>query len=244
VKRSGDRRIVSVMSLVRLAGTLAVAGAAVAASFGVRPSLAAEPKAGEPAHGPAAAVPAPVPAAKGAELYPLDVGATWDYKVEGSRRTAKVVRHDVVGADPVAVIEVSRDGVVVSSELLAARSDGVYRIGFGGEMLDKPLPILKFPVKKGDTWTATGKVLDKPATLTFTVDAGDAKVPAGEFKAAPVVVVKAESDGRVITQRITYAPGVGPVLQVFTEGNRTVTIELEKYTPGKGPAVPTAPEKK
>jgi hypothetical protein len=104
---------------------------------------------------------------------------------------------------------------------------------------DPPVPVLRFPVSEGDTWTVTtsgsGRMSWVPfwdtEEYTFTADAaGVVVVPAGRF---PVIRVRTEltqTVGLVVTRRISYgffAECWGRVAQVVSrDGER----ELEFST--------------
>jgi hypothetical protein len=172
---------------------------------------------------------APVPKAKDPALYfPVKEGArrvmerTHDGRtVETVETVTKVVSQD---GNHTVTVEVGRDRATGASEFVVS-SKGVFRTPFGG---DEPTP--EFQPARGDTWTTAGTDGDKS---TSTVGAEEeVKVPAGTFKAIPVVTEM--SVGKLAyTYTTWFAPGVGGVKVVMT-GPRSEEVQvLKEFTPGK-----------
>ena len=110
---------------------------------------------------------------------------------------------------------------------------GIYRIGALGLTAEQAFPLLRFPVKSGDTWTQKIKIGGTEGEGTATVKGiSKVEVPAGKYEAVEVVSTYVQGEQK-IGFTIWYADGVGIVKQITKVGDREVTMELKKFTEGK-----------
>jgi len=176
--------------------------------------------------GAAAAQPKPA----GEDLFPLEVGNVWTFKVSGQedRFTIKVAAIEKAGDYECFRLEAFlRDRPVGTEHLLVAKN-GVFRARTDKDDVTPPVAVLLFPLEKGKVWKGDYKLGGKAASATFTANTETVTVPAGKFDAYSVQADLTEMGGRVRTT-LWYAPDVGIVKQTLEEGKRTLTLELEKF---------------
>src|SRR6516162_1760475 len=173
---------------------------------------------------------------KDESFFPLKLGSKWQYK----SREEKVV----VEVAKVEDLEITRDKKKVKEKLLytlkitsggrelteqvAVLPDGVYRFSVGGKDISPPLCILKFPIKKPDSWPVDSVCNEMPFKGVFTCDEADIKVPA--FKDTYKAVRTSFKNPRMSFEYY-FAPGYGIVMQRIQVGNNKVLLELEKFEP-------------
>ena len=116
--------------------------------------------------------------------YPMQVGATWNYKTGDAKFSVKVTTHEKVGTTMCARLETVQDGKVVGSEDVFAKDDGVYRLALDGKVIEPAVHILKLPPKPGDAWVVDSKAEGKTGTErlqgTFKTGGEEVTVPAGQ----------------------------------------------------------------
>jgi len=170
------------------------------------------------------------------DLYPLTEGNKWQYSVSVMGNKVDVVTEVTAsatkkGKTTATVTAKTPDGNDISEEL-TADAKGVYRASISGVKTDKPLTIIKYPVKNGATWTEEIKINGMDAEVKTTVgDTEDVKVPAGKYKATPHEAV-IKIGGQEVKATSWYADGVGIVKQKMTFGGIEATMELKKFTKG------------
>ena len=172
-------------------------------------------------------------------LYPLQLGNKWEFLISGDGGSAKVeVVAEVTAVESkngriIATITATTAGQKSGTEQVSSDEHGVYRNGFPGLMSNREFPIIKYPVKIGDTWKESLSVNGMEAELTFAVgEAEEVTVTAGKFKAIPFQG-SAKIKGQETSSTRWFADGVGIVQDKLTFGGRTFTRELKKFTPGK-----------
>lgn len=171
------------------------------------------------------------------DYYPLAEGNKWTYTVTiGDTKVSTSVEVTEVkkkkGKTTATLVSTTADGKT-SEEQISADSKGVYRGSISTAKLDKPLTIIKYPVKSGDTWTETLKINGMNATVVSRVGKEvEVKVPAGKFKAYPVKATITLGDVEV-TATTWYADKVGIVKQQLAVGDNELLLELKKFTPGE-----------
>ncbi|WP_157369176.1 TapB family protein [Zavarzinella formosa] len=164
------------------------------------------------------------------DLYPLEIGNTWTYKVSGQedRFIIRVAAMEKVGDyDCYRLEAMLRDKPVGTEHLLVAKN-GIFRARTDKDDVTPPVCILQFPTKKGTTWKGEYKLGGKAANASFVGDTETVTVPAGKFATVSVQADLAEMGGKVRTT-LWFAPNVGVVKQTLEEGKRTLTLELEKF---------------
>jgi hypothetical protein len=173
-------------------------------------------------------------------LYPLQLGNRWEYEFfEQSEPETKVeivtevTASETKGGKITATLSATAPGMKAKGEQVTADERGVYRNGVSGLTADREFPIIKYPVKSGDTWKETVRINDLDIEMKFVVgEVEEVKVPAGKFKATPFHATGKMKGGEMRTTK-WFVEGVGPVKETLTAGGRTYTMELKKFTPGK-----------
>jgi hypothetical protein len=174
--------------------------------------------------------------------YPMQVGATWNYKAGDSKFTLKVTEHKKIGTRLCAHVQTIQDGKPVGSEDVSVQDDGVYRVASDDKNIEPPVLILRLQKDaptKNDAWNVNSRAETKSGekqTLqgTFTENDGEKVTAAGkEYTAAVVSCEDLDANGAKYSFRTYYAKDVGMVKQEISAGALKVTIELEAYEPGK-----------
>ena len=104
--------------------------------------------------------------------YPLANGTTWHYKIrDGSKFVMKVAEQEKVGDVLCARVDLITDAAKKEpvSEHLAVTADGVFRYSFSTAIPDKPVQVLKLPLKAGETWKVESKALGDTLKGTYKV---------------------------------------------------------------------------
>jgi hypothetical protein len=168
------------------------------------------------------------------EYYPLEVGNTWHYKLDTTKFSLKVVKHEKVGDVVTARIEMSMDGKVMATEHVFVKDDGIYRYDFEGKKAEPPVKFFALPPKADATWTVDSKVGGETLKGTFKMgEAKDVKVPAGTYNTFTSASDDLDASGMKISFTSYYAKDVGMVKQVIKAAGQETTIELEKFEPAK-----------
>lgn len=165
----------------------------------------------------------PADSAKLAEYYPLAVGNSWTYAVNGR------------GDRPVEVkILKEEDGFFQDSQ------GGLLQVDTFG-VRDQKRYLLRGPVEPGRTWT---NVVSVSSTERYQIlQAGfPCQAPAGSFQNCVQVEARNRVDGQTtLINTLTFAPGVGIVsiqLEAERDGRRIRQTWLEltsyKVKPGQG----------
>jgi hypothetical protein len=187
---------------------------------------------------PLAAAPVPKHLFPDAPLYfPTQPGAEWEYDDSGAKYefvVASVAEKD--GAKLVAVHLRHLGGKTTQHSItVEVTKAGVREVSNFNRRIDPPTPLVKWPAKKGDEWSAPLSLDGEKRADCHFLCAGveEVKVPAGTFQALKIVRESVGTDDKT-HQTITtwYAPDIGPVrVQYAPNGIR----ELVKFTPGKAP---------
>jgi hypothetical protein len=162
--------------------------------------------------------------------WPTAVGATLEYQFASSTQTEVVTAVERKGeVTTVAINWINKDGSSSPYNKVEIRKDGIFMTEEVGQPYDRPVCLLKFPLKAGDKWETVAKRPDLGNPFRFTRKVGETKVietPAGKFEAVQILCDTAAVGNRADESVFWYAKGVG-LLQI--EGTRT----LKAYTPGK-----------
>jgi hypothetical protein len=182
---------------------------------------------------------APVPKAKAANYYhPTVEGTTrvmqMNFNGQITEHTQTVTK--VVLKDGVYTVTSSSDQLGRTTETtVEVSAKGVFRPAPSGQEKGEPSPLIKLPLREGDTWTVEIQGPGKGTTLKTTCTVGkveEVTVPAGKFKAV-AVAMETDLGGRVTKATSWYAAdGVGLVKRV-TAGEVERVQELKEFTPGK-----------
>src|SRR5262249_22802560 len=100
------------------------------------------------------------------DYFPLKEGNTWTYKVTGDKEgkgpgVVKVAGREKSAETAAARLETRREKELVATELYTVEKKGVYKVEVGGTKLDKPIRLIKLPVKEKENWKVDVKVGDK-----------------------------------------------------------------------------------
>jgi hypothetical protein len=181
------------------------------------------------------------------DYYPLGEGYTWTYDAKRGEKTEEVVKRiskkEKVGDLECFVVEDRGMGGHFRTLYLRPEKDGLW-VQKMRKDIEKPWPLLKFPIKKGDTWVHELHVTDggDSATIEMTVeDEEEVTVPAGKYKAWRVRMKGKEEkeNGAEILLTMWFAADVGEVKRTvkMTKGDRVEegSAELKKFEKGKSP---------
>ncbi len=170
--------------------------------------------------------------------YPLTKGNKWEYAVthvnaEKYTRVVEVSDTGVKDGKLIATVKSWRYPGINSIYSYRADDTGVEELSFGEINNDPPIPRLKFPLKKGDKWSLKIRIDVTPVELTWAVgEPTEIIVPAGKYKAIPVVYV--ENVGKLqVTNTLHYVDGIGLVRREARFLFGGLTEQLKTFTPGK-----------
>lgn len=168
------------------------------------------------------------------DYLPLKVGNTWTYKAEfGGQKipfTQKVTKIEKKNGQDVASVEADFGGMMMT-EQMSSNDKGILRHTFQGMPVDPPVPALKLPVKKGETWDAKLNIMGQEQKVTMKTEGEEeVTVPAGKYKAVVVSMVIGDNQA---TLKQWFAPNVGIVKTTFEFGGNGGAFELEKFEMAK-----------
>jgi hypothetical protein len=167
------------------------------------------------------------------EYFPLKKGAAWTYRTQDKPVTVRVADFEKIGNDVCARLEyLGSDNKVTATEAVTVREDGVYRVKFGGSLVNPPLCFLKLPLKNGQKWKFDCKIAGQDVKGGFVEGAEkDVKVPAGKYDTVTVTTTAdtQKIDEQPVTITYYFAPKVGMVKQIVEIGGARTILELEKY---------------
>lgn len=170
------------------------------------------------------------------DYFPVHKGSKWVYVSGDSRSTHQYIIEVVdtrKDGTKTIVTMTATDGDEVRKMIVEVDSAGVHQTNLDGESFYPRLTILSDSLKAGSRWRNDVKaekhsrvgewICFEPVTI---------RVPAGEYKAVPVVSVsKYFGDDTIATG--WYAPGIGLVKQVLVSKGSSITRVLKSYTPGQ-----------
>jgi hypothetical protein len=174
---------------------------------------------------------------KAPNYYPLTVGTKWTYTLSADGQKKKLTNHvariETIDGKKLAVVETLVDGTVTGTAHILVTDKGVMCHRMNGVDLSPPISVLKYPVKKDETWEIETTLGAEKMTVKVTAgDTEEVTVPAGKYKA-----VKAEMSqtaaGMKMSATSWYAADVGVIKQTMAVGGGTGTLELEKFEPAK-----------
>jgi hypothetical protein len=185
-----------------------------------------------------AAFPAAISQEKAPDYFPLKAGTKWSYEVnqDGKKlKTTSQIAKVEAGAEgkSVALLETTVNGEVTGTEHLTTTEKGVFRQRVNGIELSPPVCVLKYPLKKDETWETESTIANEQLKVKGKVIANEeVTVPAGKYKAFRVEIETSAAGMRNITT-LWFAPDVGVVKQSTENEGKAVTAELEKFEEGK-----------
>jgi hypothetical protein len=168
---------------------------------------------------------------KAPNYYPVAEGAAWHFHVtvngneaKATNRIAKIEKID--GVD-LGRLEAVVSDKVVATEHVSQNDKGVFRHRYNGQVIDPPLPLIRYPVKAGDKWDGELKVGKDAARYDCVATEEEVSVPAGKFKAVKVVINVTEN-GNTLATTYWFVNDIGFVRQTVEAGNLNILMELEK----------------
>jgi hypothetical protein len=170
--------------------------------------------------------------------YPLKEGSKWYYRIDIPGQPAQnAIVHlaKIEKIDGVALgrLETSLKGTVTTTEHISSDETGIFRHRFNGVPTSKPLCLLKYPVKPGETWQQEITIgTEKVKSMCKVGQEEEVQVPAGKFKAIPVQI-DADANGMKVATTYWFAADVGVVKQIAEFSGVKITLELEKREVGK-----------
>lgn len=168
--------------------------------------------------------------------FPLKAGSVWEYRAGKEKVSVRVAKEEPGEKETRAVLESSagdKKGAKTSTETLALREDGVYRLSADGADITPALCILKLPYEAAATWPYKSAAGPLPVSGNFVAEEEEVAVPAGKFKAVRVSSADFRIGQTAIPLTYWFVSDVGLVKQRLVVGGREVVLELEKYTPAK-----------
>jgi hypothetical protein len=171
-----------------------------------------------------------------ANYLPLKQGTKWlfDCKVNGipASMTIRIANLQSGPGRQAAELESVVGGKVMATEYLGVSEEGIFRLKMNGHDVNPPLPILRFPVTKGDAWNCEESIAGESLKASSVVDLQQVTVPAGTFDAAVVTTHGKTAQGTLVNKQ-WFVPGIGPVKQEVQMSGASITAELKKYEPAK-----------
>jgi hypothetical protein len=169
------------------------------------------------------------------DYYPLKKDTKWVYKVGETTITVKVANSDANGA----TLETLVNDKAVASEIIQAKSDGIFRTQINKAKIEPPVMILKLDggkvAAKGTKWDVNSKIADQPVKGSFTItdDKEKVKVPAGEFESVVVNGPDFEIAGTKTGVKYWFVKGKGVVKLTYSIAGNDAVLELKEFTEGK-----------
>jgi hypothetical protein len=166
---------------------------------------------------------------------PTAVGDTRVFEVTDRGKTREVVER-VTTVDQkggLIVVGFSREGGDPASSRYAVSADGVFKVSVDELTYDPPHPILKLPLKGGETWEWTEKDRLERPIFKYKCTTGneeEVKTPAGPFRAVRVEK-ECESNGAVLRTTYWHARGAGLVKTVCNDKKEDWVQSLKSFTP-------------
>jgi hypothetical protein len=188
----------------------------------------------------AAAVSAQEPKAE-TLYFPTKVGDKRVYE-----RTSRASKSEII--DTVIKVETKGNAVLVTTTrefeetkrtvatVYEVSAKGVFRVSTGERAEATPHPLLKLPVKAGESWIAEIASPSNIGQVKLKNTVGkeaEIEVPAGKFKAIPVETESEVIAGLPKATTTWYAPGVGVVKETAKYGKTDTVTVLKSFTPGK-----------
>jgi hypothetical protein len=175
-------------------------------------------------------------------FYPLNVGNTWNYRVEvggnSAQAVSRIAKVETIDGVQLHRLEATVNNNIVATEHLRATKDGVYRYRNNGQEINPPLRLLKYPVKSGETWEGDITVGKEKGKYSCTSKEENVEVTAGKYKAMRVTITL-DSKMQKVTTSYWFVQNIGFVKQTVEAGDLNITMELEKFDIRQ-----TEPEKK
>jgi hypothetical protein len=178
---------------------------------------------------------------KDALYFPVEVGAkrvfekTQNGKVTGTM-TSTVTKVERTGDVYVVHWESDPGGGKEFPTVYEISPKGIVRIMAGNQKEVPPFPLLKVGGKAGESWSGSFQGVPGTDPVKYTLKSlaeEEVEVPAGKFKAIPVVMEYEAMPGKAASITQWYAVGIGNV-KVLSKGDGIdVNVVLKSFAPGK-----------
>lgn len=194
-----------------------------------------------------AALPAAAAKTAAPDYWPMKVGNTWTIAVDYDGKTTPQVL-TVVKSTPVAghateaSIDYAVDGATSQTEVYRADKRGLFRVHSGKDAagtITPPLPVIRYPVVFGSSWTWTGTFTNgdtkTKAEATLSENGPETVITStGNFMAMRVhlelTIFAEDGEKGFVTNDYWFAPGVGMVKQAFEQGDKKVSGTMSAYS--------------
>ena len=111
---------------------------------------------------------------------------------------------------------------------------GIFRHRYNGVEITPPICLLKFPIKKNDSWKTESVTGKEKVKMACKSDEEEIEVPAGKFKTVKVVLDAEVVDaGIIVSTTYWFASRTGIVKQHVNINGMQFSILLEKFEEGK-----------
>jgi hypothetical protein len=177
-------------------------------------------------------------------LFPFSQGSTWTYDssvgLQNLTLVATVTGANVSGDQTIVTLRWTTNGNPSQEEMLYVTKDQVSRERSGPQgqlMLTPPLPMIKYPLEVGKSWTwsgtsaVSGRLIPQEPMIVRVVSIDKVHTAIGTFDAYRVEVASERVGGSTLpTITNWYAEGVGLVKQRAKIPNLgLITATLSKY---------------
>lgn len=173
--------------------------------------------------------------------YPLNAGNKWTYQIESDnipKGSAKLVNQiakiEKIDNVSLARLETTAKERIAATEHLSVNEKGIFRHRYNGVEITPPICLLKFPIKKNDSWKTESVTGKEKVKMVCKSDEEEIEVPAGKFKTVKVVLDAEVVDaGIIVSTTYWFASRTGIVKQHVNINGMQFSILLEKFEEGK-----------
>lgn len=173
--------------------------------------------------------------------YPLNAGNKWTYQIESDnipKGSAKLVNQiakiEKIDNVSLARLETTAKERIAATEHLSVNEKGIFRHRYNGVEITPPICLLKFPIKKNDSWKTESVTGKEKVKMACKSDEEEIEVPAGKFKTVKVVLDAEVVDaGIIVSTTYWFASRTGIVKQHVNINGMQFSILLEKFEEGK-----------
>ncbi len=168
------------------------------------------------------------------DFIPLKKGVKWVYKMQDQDVVQSVTATEKINNTETFVVE-SDMGGQKERTWIAPNAEGMwlYKVQSGESVseLAKPVMLIKYPLKSGDTWES--KIPLGNSIVDYTFENGgeeEVTVPAGKFTAWKIKM-KGKMGGLSFSGTYWYAKGTGLVKQSMSSPQGEFRLELKEFKP-------------
>jgi hypothetical protein len=180
----------------------------------------------------------------GPDYWPLKVGNMWTiggtFNGRDMTQVVTVTKVERQGSAVLATLDYKLSGQSINMEVYRVSAQAVERMTSGPNgsvKLDPPLPVIRYPLADGKSWTWSGVIITAGQKVQGSSKLSVAgpmtvKTPAGTFKAMRVhsaLTVEAQGQKVSIPNDYWFVANVGMVQQSAVLGGQTVVGKLTKY---------------